>query len=371
MKITGHKPLIEYPWACEIDRLLLSLDKPESLFRAFLFDVVMSMAYIDATAGLEKSIECCNNLANGYNAHIGFINLCSPCYENGSWQYQKAVKPESGALGKLSSEIILKFVEHFSESFESVTVIGGSDYADAVILHKDGTKILAEVKSAPLITYPLLIQIKQFEKLSHHHKISLTSSQLKACHSALYLHNKAVIPLGKIGSENWPFKAFVDFATDKVNQADLEKCFQTWLSARESYLTKDKNKPIYYLTNACGSPPLEAKNNHGWPQKQVISDSKTSAGMDRTDDIKKGIYQTLKINVKHKHELDCKIAIISNLPAYRHNEDYISPFIPMLWGIESDLQLINDKEVIIRENLRYFFDYIITLDESLFRGMEL
>ena len=369
MKIIGHQPLVEYPWACEIDRLLTSLNKHEPSFRAFLFDVVMSMAYIDATAGLEKSIESCDNLTNGYNAHIGFINLCSPCYENNAWQYQKAVKPESGALGKLSSEIILKFIEYFSENFESVTVIGGSDYADAVILHKDGTKILAEVKSAPLITYPLLIQINQFETPKHHQKISLTSSQLKACDSALYLHNKAIIPLGKIGSENWPFKAFVDFATDSSNQNHLDDCYKTWLHAREAYITKDRNSPIYYLTNACGSPPVEAKKNHGWPQKQVISDSKTSAGMDRTDDIKKGIYQTLKIGITHKHEADCKTAIISNLPAYRHNEDYILPFVSMLWGVEEDLEKIGNKDVIVRENLRYLFDYIITLENPLLREL--
>lgn len=102
----GHKPLIEYPWANELDGLLVSITKKELSFRAFLFDVLMSMAYIDATAGLEKSIENCTTLTNGYNAHIGFINLCSPCHEKGVWQYQKAVKPESGALGKLSSRLV-------------------------------------------------------------------------------------------------------------------------------------------------------------------------------------------------------------------------------------------------------------------------
>ena len=55
MTIIGHKPLIEYPWANEIDRLLASITNKDLSFRAFLFDVVMSMAYIDATAGLEKS----------------------------------------------------------------------------------------------------------------------------------------------------------------------------------------------------------------------------------------------------------------------------------------------------------------------------
>jgi hypothetical protein len=238
-------------------------------------------------------------------------------------------------------------------------------------LHKDGTKILAEVKSAPLITYPLLINIKQLETPVNHQKINLTSSQFKACDSALYLHNHDLIPLGKIGSENWPFKPFVDFATDKANETVLEKIYQTWLQAREAYISKNKENSLYYLTNACGNPPVDVKRNHDWPQKQVISDSKTSAGMDRTDDIKKGIYQTLKIGITHKHEADCKTAIISNLPAYRHNEDYILPFVPMLWGIEDDLEEIENKQVIQRKNLRYLFDYIITLENPLLRELVL
>ena len=368
-KIIGHAPLIEYPWANEIDRLLSSTKRNEQAFRAFLFDAVMSMAYIDAAAGLEKSIEYCHNGIDDYNAHIGFINLCSPCYESGSWQYQKAIKPESGALGKLSSELILNFIQHFSDNFESIEAIGGSDYADALIVHKNGIKILAEVKSAPLITYPLLIKINQIDNSEHHQKITITSSQLKACDSALYLHNKSIIPLGKISTENWPFKPFVDFMIDDKNAKLIDDYFQTWLSAKEAYISKNKNAKIYYLTNACGSPPIEAKKHHGWPQAQVISDSKTSAGMDRTDDIKKAIYQTLKIGITHKSETDYKTAIISNLPAYRHNEDYVAPFIPMLWGLEQDLKEFNNQQIILKEDLRYIFDFIITLENPLLREL--
>jgi len=369
IKTIGHLPLIEYPWACEIDRLLNSIKTNELSFRAFLFDVVMSMAYIDAAAGLEKSIEHCDNVIGDYNAHIGFINLCSPCYENGSWQYQAAVKPQSGALGKLSSELILKFVQYFSDNFESVVAIGGGNSADAMIIHKNGMKIFAEVKSAPLITYPLLIKINQIDNGAHHRRITITSSQLKACDSALYLHDKNFIPLGKIGTENWPFKPFVDYMIDDKNTISVEKFYQTWLSARESYISKNRSNRIYSLTNACGGPPKEAKTDHGWPAKQVISDSKTSAGMDRTDDIKKGIYQTLKIGIAHKDQKNYKTAIISNLPAYRHNEDYVLPFIPMLWGLEKDIKKFDDKQVIFREDLHYAFDYIITLENPLLREL--
>lgn len=371
-KVIGHLPLAEYPWACEIDRLLQSVNRKEPSFRAFLFDAVMSMAYIDATSGLEKSIEYCNNGIAEYNAHIGFINLCSLCYECGLWQYQKAVKPESGALGKLSSELILKFIQHFSELFESVSVIGGNNYADALIIHKNGFNILAEVKSAPLITYPLLIKINQLGKTKHHDKATITSSQLKSCDSALYLHNNNIIPLGKIGAENWPFEQFVDFMVDSKNSHEIEKQFETWLVSRDAYISKIRMSKMFYLTNACGGPPLAAKRDHGWPQKKVISDSKTSAGMDRTDDIKKGIYQTLKIGVTHKGEKNFKTAIISNLPAYRHKEYYINPLVSMLWGLDTDLKKMEDgQQVIFIDDLRYVFDYIITLENPLLRELSL
>ena len=73
------------------------LDK-DSHIQAFCFDLIMSSAYIDATSGIEKSIEQCNKINGKYNSHLGFINLCSPCYTNSEkWSYQKAVKPQSGA----------------------------------------------------------------------------------------------------------------------------------------------------------------------------------------------------------------------------------------------------------------------------------
>lgn len=67
-----------------------------------------------------------------------------------------------------------------------------------------------------------------------------------------------------------------------------------WLSAKKAYIDKDKGCHIYYLTNACGQPHIDAKRFHKWPGREVISDDKTSAGMDRTDDIKKVYIRQLK-----------------------------------------------------------------------------
>ena len=126
--VTGREPLLDYPWRDELDRLLKWLLYKDSHIKAFCFDVIMSAAYIDATSGIERSIEQCQSIQSDFNSHLGFINLCSPCYvSNDIWAYQKAVKPQSGALGKLSSEVILRFIEKLSPQIDKVVAFGGTE----------------------------------------------------------------------------------------------------------------------------------------------------------------------------------------------------------------------------------------------------
>jgi hypothetical protein len=370
--IAGRVPLADYPWHSEVDRLLEWLRGKDSHIHAFCFDLIMSLAYIDATSGIEKSIEQCHGTTQGYNSHLGFINLCSPCYINNSkWSFQKAVKPQSGALGKLSSEVILRFIEKLCPQLVEVIAVGGTESVDALLKHRNGLTILAEVKSAPLLTYPFLFEVPSSCLQGNHKKLIITNSQLRACPSAMYLHNGGIIHLGKVGDELWPFKPLVDFITEDKNMSFIEICINDWLSARDAYSKKDKDNKMYYLANASGNPPAIAKKRDSWPDKQSISDGKTSAGMDRTDDIKKGIYESLKIGINIRNSSNIKTAIISNLPAYRHGDDYVSPFISMVWGLEEDYENLGGKRVLVEKNLRYAFDFIITLEETILRDIKL
>lgn len=357
-------PLLEYPWCNDAERIIRWVKNKSSEYRAFIFDICMSLAYIDSTSGIEKYVETCPSCPENYNAHLGFINLCSPCFEKSNiWTYQKAAKLQSGSLGKLSSEMILKFVEILFDDFSNVYAIGGTEIADALIIHNEGFTILAEVKSAPLLTFPLLFIIPGIEN-SQHSRIRLTSSQFRELNSAIYLHDRSFIPLGKANSQNWPFKPFADYLENEFNFSAMEKSFEVWKKSKIAYTEKDRTSKFYYLANASGFPPIIAKEKDGWPKGESISDGKTSAGMDRTDDIKKGIYQVLKIGTKYKHQ-NIKTAIISNLPAMRHGEIYIDPFKDMLWGIESDLVCEKSISYLKREDLRYVFDYIINLTDSI------
>jgi hypothetical protein len=364
-----HDPLEEYPWKDEINCLLTWLKNKDISTKCFCFDMVMSLAYIDSTSGLERYIESCPSLPNPYNGHLGFINMCAPCYEGSNhWIFQKAAKPESGSIGKLSSEVIVYFIKYLSDNITSAKVVGGTEYIDACLELNNGDSILCEVKSAPLLTYPIVFSIKQ--KIDKHIKISMTSSQLRNCDAGLYLHNNQIIPLGKVGNDLWPFRQTIEYIIDKKNLQNVRKIVATWEQARKAYILKDREDKIYYLTNACGNPPKIAKDQDNWPKNESISDSKTSAGMDRTDDIKKGIYQVIKIGTEFQNNKNIKTAIISNLPAYRHGNEYVLPFNDMLWGKEKDL--IGDKEKYIPlSKLRRVYDYIITIDDPVLRDIKL
>jgi hypothetical protein len=370
--INGHEPLINYPWRTEIDILLSWLKEQDSSRRGFCFDLIMSATYLDATSGLEKNIEACSNTPADYNAHLGFINLCSPCYSIcGKWSYQKAAKPQSGVLGKLSSEVILRFIEKLYPELIEVIAVGGTEVADAVLKHSSGMIILAEVKSAPLLTYPFVFKVKDSCLNGEHEKLTITSSQLRDCHSALYLHNHQYIDLGKIGDHLWPFKPLVNFLVNPSNTSFINTSTALWLEAKNAYSQKDRSNKTYYLANASGNPPKVASEKNSWPKSASISDSKTSAGMDRTDDIKKGIYQSLKIGTQLKSNPELKTALISNLPAYRHGKEYVVPFINMYWGLEEDIKNIEGTQAIMLENLRRVFDFIITLEEPILRDINL
>ena len=140
-----------------------------------------------------------------------------------------------------------------------------------------------------------------------------------------------------------------------------------WYTAYNAYIDRSKDISLYWLTNACGNPiPMPVD----WPQRagtgyESVSDSKTSAGMDRTDDIKKGIYQVLKIGAEYKTtHANIKTAIISNLPALRHYDEYLLPIKDIVWTISDEPFVSSWKDLPSNTPVYNLFDGIISLTKS-------
>ncbi|MDB9315372.1 hypothetical protein PN462_19815 [Spirulina sp. CS-785/01] len=366
----GNLPLVAYPWKEYADRLILWAKGKSSAHSAFAFDVLMSLAFIDTIPNLQKHFQVFNHLPRPYNVHIGFINLCTPLLlSQQTWHYQKAAKPQSGAIGKLTSEIILRFIELLFDNLTQVKSIGGVGMVDAVLHHQDGRIILCEIKASPLTTFSFLFALPS--SLQQNPK-QLTRTQVESVESALYLHCNDLISLGKPRDELWPFAPAINYLVNEKNSQVVEHYVETWKLIRQAYKNKNRDTLFYYVANASGQPPKIAKEQFNWPTKQSISDSKTSAGLDRTDDIKKGIYQTFKLSIegaKRFPQDNIKTALISNLPAYRHGQDYIEPFYDIFWSPEDLLQENEQGQYTCNpQNLKRPFDYILALDDAFTRN---
>ena len=117
---------------------------------------------------------------------------------------------------------------------------------------------------------------------------------------------------------------------------------------------------------------------HWWPKSkggdgsgfESISDSKTSVGMDRTDDIKKGIYQVLKLGSKGKpvsSRWNFKVGIISNIHAARHFEEYLVSLKNLVWTYDTTGKAMKAGDLNREHPLYNLFDGIIALTECHFR----
>lgn len=92
--------------------------------------------------------------------------------------------------------------------------------------------------------------------------------------------------------------------------------------------------------------------------------------MDRTDDIKKGIYQVLKLGVEGKlsgSDWDYKVGIISNIHPARHFDEYLKSLKDIVWtnDVTGNAKFIGDLPD--EQPLYNLFDAIVALTQTFTR----
>jgi hypothetical protein len=283
-----------------------------------------------------------------------FVNVCPRCALEQSPVYHKAGKSQSANIGAAAIKALILFIqEWFRSQDKDLLVFKGEEPVDLCIL--DQTRnilLLAEVKSAPLLTLPLvIIPDNASDEADTHESLTL----------GLMQNSKLGILLPFRETTKWKTKTllfnkrfdnsdtyFVKMLTLLVKQPTFYKMYlTTWQAAFEAYSNRDKTTAIFWLTNGCGVPNPAPIN---WPDRtgsgrESISDGKTSVGLDRTDDIKKGVYQLLKLRLAPiNQDFEVKVCIISNAHAARHEEEYIEPIANMMWLVSdlTDIDVVAD-----------------------------
>ena len=308
-----------------------------------------------------------------------YTNVCPRCALQNQFVHHKANKPRSGVIGARTSRLLAAFLQAlFIKNGRSVEVRKGVEPVDIVLLdrtHNPVAVMFAEIKAAPLVTLPFAITSQLFaeedgETAVNHRTTdhaTLYGSQLN-----LMLPNGndwEFIPFGSkkdTDDEAWAYRSLLKLLEN--DPAFIPKYLAFWRSALTSYEQKQQSG-VFWLTNACGQPSPRPK---AWPRRrgasgfESISDSKTSVGMDRTDDLKKATYQVLKIGAEGNPSsaYHYRVGIISNIHAVRHHEDYLTAIQDIVWTHDEEATAKTVTDLPPELPLFNLFDGIIALTQS-------
>jgi hypothetical protein len=379
------------------------------LWQTQLVDSVMSAAVAYARAQSRPVGECLaagfdlivashyyGNVANKGWLYCGpktpilaypYTNTCPRCAIRDMFHFHKANKPPSGNIGSITSTYLcLCYQWYFKHSeYPDFEIRIGKEPVDVLIL--DRTKkicLLAEIKASPLVIFPLVMNSERLSESSEtgvvdvlaHEEVTvakLTDIELFMMLPGSRGDYRMVNLGGRDNDRNshWAANAISGIC----REAGFFHAFHNaWIDAFGKYAGKIKRNGSYWLTNSCGAPTPKPSS---WPRRssgsgyETISDNKTSVGMDRTDDIKKGTYQVLKMGSvsKFPKQADWRITVglVSNIHAVQHYGEYLESISDVMWTKSQNSDATRVGDLPAESDITNLFDGIISFTSSNIR----
>lgn len=369
----------------ELVSVLLDVAKSENLKcslgtkLAAFYDLAISSVYytnITNTGWLY-----CN--LNSPKLILPFVNCCPEHALQGDYVFHKSSKPTSAKIGQATTRMLLLFFQKLFDLYDkNLIVLKATEPADAIFYNKQEKRIfLGEIKSSPLLTLALCSPCEV--QTSYDDDDNIIEIKHSTMSNPFIIGKELFVEIPVKIDGVWKTRNYSigmkrsatdeDFAYDGLIRLIQDKNFikdyiDYWTISFDAYCKKDDTENIFWLTNACGKP---SKLPNDWTGGVTcISDEKTSVGMDRTDDIKKGIYQVLKLGAEGKLEKTgwkCKVGILSNIHPARHFNAYLKPIKDLIWTITDDKNIEFAKDLDPNLPMYNLFDGIITFTDNYIR----
>lgn len=309
-----------------------------------------------------------------------YTNTCPRCALKNKFYFHKANKPRSGSIGAVTSSYLCLCFKWFFKHSQNpqVEIYFGHEPVDVIFMDRQQKScLLAEIKASPLVTFPLASQSERLTEESDagrratdaHQEVTI-AQMANAELNMLLPHGSGdyrLVKLGKRSDEGDSTWAARKIASLCQTESFFGPYFIAWSEAFKKYAGEATQDGSYWLTNSCGAPsPMPSH----WPRRsyasgyETISDNKTSVGMDRTDDIKKGTYQVLKIGSIAKFPKPVgwhvSIGLVSNIHAVQHYSDYLASISDVMWTKTGNRVYDSVSELPSETSLTNLFDGIIS-----------
>jgi hypothetical protein len=327
--------LTSYRELCQSSSAVQDTFSPDVALPA-LFDLVVSAGYAERMVSDGGWLYCTgtNYPSEGPSLFFPFLKTCPRCsVKLGKRAAAQSNKPGSDIIGQITGDVTIQILAEVIGQIDTKVKLAKSNLrrgdVDAII-YDDQIVALVEIKSSPLVVYPLEVKLERQMT-----EVRNGESLLKRDHSPatvntnstdllLYIpHLDLRISLGSPADNNWPYSALIDFVLNSENVATLisawRELYHVYIKAHEQRRAIDNRR---WLTCGCGGR---------------VDDSKNAPGMDRTDDIKKGTYQVLKLGAYYKEKCSRQIirtVLASNFMPLHTFDHYLAEMEDVLWTKE-------------------------------------
>lgn len=370
-----------------VDRLVYSLSRlvqagqiktPDDLGKALaaLFDLCVSLEYAKDVA--DTNWVYCPATSPHKDAVLlyPYIKACPRCAALGQVVKVPSHKPSSDRIGHIGAKVLGTLLSALNRQIGNAWQVRQTTrkvFDIDLLLFTTEVLALGEVKASPLIAFPLIVPLEQElwrrgqedeqQRVVRHRKTDVLLE--KAGEVGLYLPYTGLrfnIGNPKSKGQEYPIRSFQKrYAGDPKA---ILAIIQEWRKIYEGYERKWKgqgDERLRWLTFGCGGD---------------VDDSKNSPGIDRTDDIKKGVYQMLKLGQRFGGSCAkraIKVVLLSNIHAVRHHSDYLSGLEDVTWTYEQRLLETGNpswRKVRVNDLIR-LYDATIAFTKPHFRDQQL
>jgi hypothetical protein len=338
------------------------------LFRLTLaaaFDVICNAEYIRGRVVNSKWIYCHRDDGNP-KIYYSFLKQCPRCCLDKGLETRLSGaqhKPPSHHIGEITTvttSLLLQFITAaLDQPLEIATITKQSHDVDAIGF-RDDLLVLFEIKSSPMVTFPLVANLNEplltdnedgIREYGQHELVDMTSADSPV--GITIPHRGWEIPLGARRVGEWPYDQLIAFFSVEGN---FMRYLSAWIELYNAYKVPKRSRTgrvraLAYLVN-------------GWGDE--IDSNKTKPGLGRTDDIKKGTYQLLKFGAYYRDDssrLKVRSALVANLDPLFLRGDYVDGLVDVRWALGRDFVHENGEYRIAEEFLRYLYDGIITFNQ--------